>query len=701
MEFYNDILCFEKKWLTEFIFSEDNYYKLLRRGQIKLVKRGGGIENSSLIAYSNDSIPERFKKKIREVIGGDPFQLAVKGSLNELIEPDEKARIFFRDYIMDTGEHLPKDAQKEYCENASILNAIHLILNDKKTARKAINGKLKGVWPKLAEAVVKLDKTKFKHSLPPYPKYDEDGNQLPLTASSYRRLKDAYAKYKALDNTKYERIGYESLIHGNWCNKNSEKINDEAKVWILSRWTSMVDKVATEQQLLNEYNQLADSQGWKGLKSVDAIHNFLYQEDIKAIWWGARYGELNAREKFGYQQKTILPTMRDSLWYSDGTKLNYYYQTRDSKGRFQMRTTSVYEIMDVYSECLLGYHISDTEDFVAQYSAYRMALQFSQHKPFEIKYDNQGGHKKLEAGDFLNKLSHLSIRTKPYNGKSKTIESAFGRFQSEFLKKDWFFTGQNIQAKTQESKANMEFILANKHNLPTLEEVHATYKKRRNEWQNANRPNTKVSRIDTYTNSENPRATKIELMDMVDMFWVLRKKPVTCSGWGIKFEEKGVKYDYMVMLPNGLPDVRWLAKNIDKKFRIKFDPEDFSMIYLYEDTPQGLRFITSADQKVEIHRGIQEQEDWEASWIKRVDAELDKMRIELHEEIKEIQAKHNQLPEQHGMVSPALKGINSKKKQKAKQQADNFGRLQKAMSNAVLVEETGEEIDENNLYNLI
>lgn len=697
MEYYNDKLCVEAGWLIDNgVMTKYVYDNLNKRNQIEVVRRAC-LNTPALVTY--DSIPERFKKKICALVG-DPYKVSTKSALKELVIDDEKARTYFRDYVMDSGEHLPENAQKEYCTNAAILNAIHRILTDRTTARKAINGKLNGIWPKIAEAVLKLDKSVFKHSLPPYPKYDENGNQLPLSPSAYRGLQEIYRKYKAVNNSRYDRIGYECLIHGNWCNKNSEKINDEAKIWILSRWTSMINRIATEQQLLNEYNQLAASQGWKGLKSVDAIHNFLYQEDIKPLWWAARYGELKAKEKFAYQHKTVLPTMRDSLWYSDGTKLNYYYQTRDANGRFQMKTTSVYEVMDVYSECFIGYYISDKEDYQAQYSAYRMAIQFSQHKPYEIRFDNQGGHKKLEAGDFLNKLAHLSINTKPYNGKSKTIENAFGRYQAEFLKRDWFFTGQNITTKKEESKANMEFILANKYNLPTLPEIHEIYKKRRDEWNNAPHPKTGKPRIEMYRESQNPRAVKVDLMDMVDLFWVLRQKHVKCSAWGISFEEKKVKYDYMVMLPNGLPDVRWLARNIDKKFRVKFDPEDFSMIYLYEETPQGLRFVTSAEQKVGVHRGIQEQEDWEASWMKKVDSEIEAMRIELHNEIKAIQEKHFQLPEQHGLVTPTLKGVKLQKKAKARKQADNFGRLQKAMSNAIMAEET-EDIDENNLYNLI
>ena len=238
--------------------------------------------------------------------------------------------------------------------------------------------------------------------------------------------------------------------------------------------------------------------GWKEVKSSKTLYNFLNSEDVKDLWWGHRYGELKSKEKFEMQFKTKLPTRPNALWYSDGTKLNYFYLDENN----QMRTCMVYEVMDVASECFIGYHISDSENFEAQYAAYKMALQFAGVKPYQITFDNQGGHKKLGSANFLQNLSRLAIPTKPYNGKSKSIESAFGRFQSEYLKRDWFFTGMNIQTKKAESKANMEFILANKENLPTLEGIKKAYAARRHEWNTAKHPHSELTRLEMYKTIE-------------------------------------------------------------------------------------------------------------------------------------------------------------------------------------------------------
>src|SRR5690606_19634136 len=150
--------------------------------------------------------------------------------------------------------------------------------------------------------------------------------------------------------------------------------------------------------------------------------------------------------------------------------------------------------------------------------------------------------------------SRLSIATKPYNGKSKTIELAFGRFQQQHLAKDWFFTGQNIQAKKEISKANMEFILANKENLPTLEEVKETYRQRRAEWNQALHPHTKLNRSNMYQTSDNPRCVKVDTWAMVDLFWLTTEKPITYRNSGIEITVNKKSYAFEVLTPEGLPD---------------------------------------------------------------------------------------------------------------------------------------------------
>lgn len=670
---YNHQVCIEAGFLYNEagVISKFDYKNMLQAGKLQKVRRACK-GTPALVVY--DTMPSDIKQEI-ESRYPSVKNLEQHNPLNDIIEIDQKAVRFFYDYEFGTGEKLPKRNIDQYIAEASIYNAIEKHLKKVLIQKKALKTKKGDVWQKMADYVQMLDANKYPHKL----------------STNGRRLKgidDEGRSYR-----RYKKMGYEGLIHGNFLNKNSEKINDNAKLWVLARWADQVERCANLNQLWLEYNKEAKTKDWKPLKSEDSLRNYLYQEDVQPLWYAHRLGELKSKEKFSYQQSTKMPTMRDSLWYSDGTKLNYYYLDNNGK----IKTCQVYEVMDAYSEVLLGYHISDTEDYKAQYSAYKMAVQISQHKPDQIGLDGQGGHAKLKNGNFLTKLSRLAVRTEPYNGKSKTIESAFGRFQAQFLKKDWYFTGQNIQAKRDESKANMEFILANKNNLPTLDEVKKVYEQRRKEWNSAPHHKTGKPRNEMYLTSKNPDTPQIDLWEMVDIFWVQREKPVTCSAFGISFQEQKEKYTYMVYADDNMPDVAWLAKNIDKKFIIKFDPEDMSLIYLYEDTPLGLRFVSEAKPKIEIHRGKQEQEEWEAEWIAKVRKANQELRIARRDEMERILEQHGRTAEQRGLNTPLIKGVESSrnKKVKAKETAE-IGEHMKVMSNVDITED--EDFNHYNEY---
>jgi hypothetical protein len=81
--------------------------------------------------------------------------------------------------------------------------------------------------------------------------------------------------------------------------------------------------------------------------------------------------------------------------------------------------------MDAYSEVFLGYHISEGR-LRGGYWAFKMAIQASEHRLTKYHW-RVPVTRSFHSGGFFDKISHLAIKTQPYNGKSKTIESAFGR----------------------------------------------------------------------------------------------------------------------------------------------------------------------------------------------------------------------------------------------------------------------------------
>lgn len=659
-QYHNGILCVEGSVLFDdqySIISLDNFKKLCQRKHLRKVNTGGN-GRKALIEF--DSMRKDLKDRVIDLFG-NPNDKAKQLPFLDFMRRDENAFQFFHNYTLDSGDALPEKNIKEYTANASVLNAISTVLETTMSKRRALGSKVKP-WPKIAAVVQELPMHTWPHTLP----------------ANERSLQKRYNRYLA--------EGYESLIHKQFGRKNAEKINDEAKSWVLAKWCDRVNKCTGYAQLLREYNNMAVEQGWKPLKTEQSLMNYLQNPAVEPLWWEFRFGSIRSKEKFSFQFSTKLPSMRDSLWYSDGTKLNYFY--RDENGKVQ--TCQVYEVFDAYSEVFLGYHISRTEDFEAQYFAFKMAIQVASHKPYEIKFDNQGGHKKLEATSFLGKISKLTTNTQPYNGKSKTIENAFGRFQMQYLKKDWFFTGQNVTTKRLESKPDMEMISRNISELPSLDQVKEIYKQRREEWNAAPHPKTGIARLEMYLTSTNPATPEVSIWDTIDMFWITREKPVTCTAYGINFTEKKEEYQFMVYGEDRMPNFKWLQDHIDEKFIIKYDPADMSLIQLYQQTPLGLRWKASAEPKVTIHRNRQEQDDWEAGYIAKVGNEIKALRVETRDKAHANLEKHGMTPEHYGLRSPLIKGIESSKK--AQKQKTDIGAFQKAESNAVFSVDT-EEID--------
>lgn len=659
-EYYqNNILCVQANWLMSAgIVSETNYKNLTIRGHIKRLQLGGN-GRKALIQF--DTMRTDIKNKVIELVG-DPYEKITTIKFADYIEDDQKAYEFYTNFTLDSGDALPEKARAEYRANANVCNAIQYLLNSKIAQRKALAGTKLNVWQKIAEVVSQLPKHTYPHSLP----------------SNHRRLKDKVNQYL--------NSGYEVFIHKSYGSKNAEKINDDAKSFVLALWQNQIQRIPNYAQLLSAYNKKAVEEDWKILKSEQSLINFLTDPKIEPLWYGHRFGELKFKEQFTMTLKTAMPSVRDALWYSDGTKINMYYQ--DDKGK--MKTINVYEVIDAYSEVFLGYHISENEDYEAGYQAYKMAIKTAQHRPYQVSFDNGSGNQKLHNGGFFDKISKLAIKTQPYNGKSKTIESIFGRFQTQFQAQCWNWTGQNITAKKTSSRQNMEFILANVDKLPTLAELKTIYAKMRTEWNEAPHHKTGLPRIEMYLNSVNPEAPEVTPFQMVDFFWIERKQPITCHSGGITLKEKGVSYDFVVYNENTRTfNSEWHMNNVNQKFHIKFDPDDMSLIYLYKKTPLGLKFECAAETKMQIHRAVQEQEEHEAEWYRNQLEMNRKMRITISEQANENLSKHNMSAADYDFKAPKLKGISNKQVEQieVKTKKTDIAQYQKDLSEAVFEQE--------------
>lgn len=635
MEYYNNALCVSFEELTTGdppIMAVGTLKSLQYRRKVVIGRRGCGEGRHALYIY--DSLPTKYKEKWVAKYGS-PAEMERRRLLEARLIEDKAAKEFFHSYERD-GKGLPQESQEEYIRNATILTSLLHAKRQAETLHRALNNPRRNMWAEMLQLSEALREI-YPHSLP----------------ASLSRFKD---KVRA-----FQTEGYESLVSKKLGNSNTQKITPEGQEFLLAMKRSQTPRYSLA-EMFEEYNLRAEEKGWKPIKTQATLRNFFEKPEIKQLWTDAVMGELKSKELFARKHRTEMPTVRDTLWYGDGTKINLYY--RDSKGN--VRTTSVYEVMDAATEVLLGYCIGDGENFSMQYHAYRMAIGRSGHKPYEIVVDNQGGHRSKEATEFFPKICHLFRFTQPHNAASKTIESAFGRFQRQHLHALENFTGQNITAKRDDSRLNDEWHYANQGDtLPTLEQLHAKYARLREEWNETPHPATGRPRIEMYEQSFNPHAEPITDYDLVNMFWVFTQKPTTFTASGIVLHipsegegKPALDLPYEVFTANGQPDHAWRRRWTLYKFYIAYDPLDLSQVRLYEETPTGdKRFITMAKPYRKIHRATLDQTEDEAKFIRQEQEAAKRDRIERVATGRALELLHGTAPEQHGYRSPVPKAI--------------------------------------------
>ena len=610
----------------EAVMSKDIYDHLVKRKQVNVLQRACRCKKA-LIEYR--SLPERFRLRF-EAKYGNPEKIMKQEDMP--LAADSEAQKYYHEYLLPNGEHLPEDKQTEYTLNARVLNALREMRGTQKAMRRAYNNNTPVIWSNIFATAEELRQA-YGHTLP----------------KSEARLRDKLRQYT--------KEGYACLVSGKFCNANTLKITKAAGRQIVALRRCRVP-VYTTKQLFEEFNRIAERRGWKRLASQSSLVQYLERPEIKPLWYDAVYGELAAKQLYARRNKTEMPTMRDSLWYGDGTKLNLFYKAVEN-GKTVVRSASVYEVIDAYSETLLGYAVSDTENFDAQFRAFRMAIETAGHKPYEIVTDNQGGQRSKIAQKFFANICRINRPTAPYNAPSKSIESVFGRFQKQVLHEDWRFTGGNITSK-EAWKINREFLEANKEKLFTYEEMLEAYSVARSKWNAMKHYQTGIAHEEMYRTSVNPATERVTELDMIDLFWLTTERPSIFTADGITIQYQNRKYTYEVLTSDGTPDYAWRSENTGREFFVRFDPKSMDRALLYEQTPMGLRYETVAYPYLTVRRNIQEQQEGDMELIRYNDEANKRERVRRQIEAHALELEHGVAPEQHGLRTPAIKGISEK-----------------------------------------
>ena len=612
------------------VMSRANYDKLNLRNRINVVRRGGGMDCGAEVEWA--TLPERFKERYIAKYG-DPEKEAERQ--RHMIQFDEDARRFFASYRLPDGSSLKEDKQQEYLINASVLNRLRSMVELQQRQRKQKGNRTPVSWDGIFSMSEDLRDT-YGHTLP----------------KSEARLRDKMREY--------EREGYGCLVSGKLMNTNTTKITAEAGRWIIAHKVSL-NPVYNVQQLFDEFNSVAHEHGWKPLKSIQTLRAYLDRPEVKQLWYGAEQGSQRANNLFNRQFRTILPEVRNSLWYFDGSKINLYYRFFDEKSReTKAGSTNCIYVVDAYSEVFIGFYICKSETLLSTYEAIRSAAEFTGCLPYELVTDNQSGFTSKAALRWRAKLGCISHTTMPEHGQSKTIEAMFGRFQADFLHRFFNYTGGNITAKSNRTKIDTKRILANIQNLPDYGEMLQQHAQCVQDWNNAPHPRIHgKTRMQVYMESVNPQEIVLDETVKEKLFYIATEKASTFRANGIEVTIGGQKYAFEPKLADGTPDYGWRRDNTGREFIVEYDPHDLRRVRLYtEDSQHNLQFSAWAETYGTIHRDIMSQVSGERQQITDGITANKREIVRRDLEVRRLQMEFNVGPESLGYVAPLPTGVS-------------------------------------------
>ncbi|MGE0636027.1 MAG: hypothetical protein AB7G44_03560 [Bacteroidia bacterium] len=553
--------------------------------QMQAVRQIGGRGRQSLIAL--EAIPSVYREEIIKTFG-DPSKQASSNSFKGKIQPDEKAARFFIEYTMADGKHLPEQHQKLYTASACILNAIKEIYNNQREARAALGGTMRNFWKQMSEVLTNL-RGEINHSLPKNP-------------LALKRKYDDYCN-----------AGFESLINGRFCNSNTTKITDEIEAWIVKE---MASKRQSIEMIYMLYPAAAAANGWRTDITLSAFKTRIAEQRVRDLIDLKRHGRRGFRKLHGHSFKLSKPEYSNDIWVSDGTALNWYYRIGKEVG---LATT--YVVMDSRSRKILGRSTKagiNKENGEMQREAYRMALRNAGSKPYQLLYDNQGGHKGKASAEFYSKLAQVCFPTRAYRPSGKPIEQMFKDFQTLKLSEFPFWSGYGRPSHSNLAYApNMDDIKKNITELPDFNELCSLLDVIIEEWNNLGYRD-KQSPNEIYSASRNPEEAAVTLDELAELFWDIQgaKKynPI-----GIKLRLNGVDTLYEVYNDEGDVDYEFRRKYLHREMYLKYDPDgEYTEVdLLIVHGTGGYQKIASAQPKREVSRSVKYLKDGDKEWINR------------------------------------------------------------------------------------
>lgn len=443
METINGTICISHAELTGRIITTANLNALVRKNQVKQMRKGG---NGRTALYAVESLPLKWRTEVYKRYP-DLQEQADSREFIDTVEPDGKALSFYQDYKLSDGRNLPDDKVLEYASNAAIMNAFrrrweaHVSKRQRSGKRTTL---AKEFWSRAAAALPRLA-DHFPHSLPGCP----------------RRLQMKFAEYVS--------SGYECFISGKFLNGNAGKVLTDEQTGYLATLISNPNNVQ-DTVVAKFYNAKARMLGWK---EITAAAVGVWREKLQLEAAAGRLGVTSFRANKTMQVKRSRPTAPFLMCSLDGWTVELLYQkTRtDKKGHNVTTYTNRLTIVVVLDPCVdypMGYAVGDHECPELIKAALRNAAIHSREITGEMLRYNQVQSDRYAIKSMTELYAVLGDKVIPaqaHNAKAKPVEPYFNHLNTTYcqLCPNWSGFGVTTNPKRQ---PNSEALNKRRHSFP-------------------------------------------------------------------------------------------------------------------------------------------------------------------------------------------------------------------------------------------
>ena len=383
--------------------------------------RRASLNIDALVLFS--SLSQNWKDALT-VKFGSPKEEIKKSWFSEHYEADRKAFDFYAAYTLVDGVKLDLKLVETYTYNASVLNTVLKIKQNRKTYAKALGCTQIDIWESLSK-----DVNAFR----------DVPHNLPTTSRGLRMKVNDYVKY-----------GYAAVISGRLQNQNAAKVKENEQV-------ALLDEILAQHQNFDNaqaarfYNIVAERIGWKTI-TPQTVGN--RKEERNLVVFAGRKGSTALSNQVLMQNKRMAPSKPMLYWTLDGWDAELLYQKTDVNKKGYTTTTyhnrlTMVTVLDPFNKYPVGYAIGTHETPELIKDALRNAVQHTKElfgayfRPYQLQSDNYG------RGTLTPLYEACSVHYTPAkvkNAKSKVIEPWFNRFNKDYLQVFNNWSGHNVNS---------------------------------------------------------------------------------------------------------------------------------------------------------------------------------------------------------------------------------------------------------------